>query len=127
MMCMLLKQSINDSFLKLGGETMIEQKNEWLVVVWNDGISQFFIERLTATEEEIKRYLLSLIEDDKKLSQETCNDCTDSIDGIGSYEEPVTEGFMAFHAYASFDTYHIEYEARPLNKIKDATEMIEEL
>lgn len=24
---------------------MIEQKNEWLVVVWNDGISQFFIER----------------------------------------------------------------------------------
>lgn len=59
---------------------MIEQKNEWLVVVWNDGISQFFIERLTATEEEIKRYLLSLIEDDKKLSQETCNDCTDSID-----------------------------------------------
>lgn len=69
---------------------MIEQKNEWLVVVWNDGISQFFIERLTATEEEIKRYLLSLIEDDKKLSQETCNDCTDSIDGIGSYEEPVT-------------------------------------
>ena len=49
------------------------------------------------------------------------------IDGIGSYEEPVTEGFMAFHAYASFDTYHIEYEARPLNKIKDATEMIEEL
>ena len=54
---------------------MIEQKNEWLVVVWNDGISQFFIERLTATEEEIKRYLLSLIEDDKKLSQETCNDC----------------------------------------------------
>lgn len=44
---------------------MIEQKNEWLVVVWNDGISQFFIERLTATEEEIKRYLLSLIEDDK--------------------------------------------------------------
>ena len=106
---------------------MIEQKNEWLVVVWNDGISQFFIERLTATEEEIKRYLLSLIEDDKKLSQETCNDCTDSIDGIGSYEEPVTEGFMAFHAYASFDTYHIEYEVRPLNKIKDATEMIEEL
>ena len=106
---------------------MIEQKNEWLVVVWYDGISQFFIERLSATEEEIKRYLLSLIEDDKKLSQETCNDCTDSIDGIGSYEEPVTEGFMAFHAYASFDTYHIEYEARPLNKIKDATEMIEEL
>ena len=89
---------------------MIEQKNEWLVVVWNDGISQFFIERLTATEEEIKRYLLSLIEDDKKLSQET-----------------VSEGFMAFHAFASFDTYHIEYEARPLNKIKDATEMIEEL
>lgn len=106
---------------------MIEQKNEWLVVVWNDGISQFFIERLTATEEEIKRYLLSLIEDNKKLSQETCNDCTDSIDGIGNYEEPVTESFMAFHAYASFDTYHIEYEARPLNKIKDATEMIEEL
>ena len=103
---------------------MIEQKNEWLVVVWNDGISQFFIERLTATEEEIKRYLLSLIEDNKKLSQETCND---SIDGIGSYEEPVTESFMAFHAYASFDTYHIEYEARSLNKIKDATEMIEEL
>ena len=83
--------------------------------------------RIFATEEEIKRYLLSLIEDNKKLSQETCNDCTDSIDGIGSYEEPVTEGFMAFHAYASFDTYHIEYEARPLNKIKDATEMIEEL
>lgn len=106
---------------------MIEQKNEWLVVVWNDGISQFFIERLTATEEEIKRYLLSLIEDNKKLSQETCNDCTDSIDGIGNYEEPVTESFMAFHAYASFDTYHIEYETRPLNKIKDATEMIEEL
>lgn len=53
--------------------------------------------------------------------------CTDSIDGIGNYEKPVTEGFMAFHAYASFDTYHIEYEARPLNKIKDATEMIKEL
>ena len=44
-----------------------------------------------------------------------------------SFEEPITEDFMVFHAYASFDTYHIEYEARPLNKIKDATEMIEEL
>ena len=106
---------------------MIEQKNEWLVVVWNDGISQFFIERLTATEEEIKRYLLSLIENDKKLSQEMCNDCTDSIDEIGRYEEPVTEDFMAFHAYASFDTHHIEYEARLLDKIQDVTEIIEEL
>lgn len=105
----------------------MEQKNEWLIVVWNDGNSQFFIERLTATEEEVKSYLLSLIEDDKKLSQEMCNDCTGSIDGIGRYEEPVTEDFMAFHAYASFDTYHIEYEARLLDKIQDVTEMIEEL
>ena len=39
---------------------MIEQKNEWLVVVWNDGISQFFIERLTATEEEIKLSLIHI-------------------------------------------------------------------
>lgn len=100
-------------------------KKEWLVVVWNNDVSQFFIERLTATEEEIKRYLLSLIEDDKKLSQEMCNDCTDSIDEIGRYEEAITGDFMAFHAYASFDTYHIEYEARPFNGIKDVTEMIE--
>ena len=106
---------------------MIEQKNEWLVVVWNDGISQFFIERLTATEEEIKSYLLSLIEEDKELSQEICHECTNSVNELGRYEEPITEDFMVFHAYASFDTYHIEYEARPLNKIKDATEMIEEL
>ena len=75
---------------------MIEQKNEWLVVVWNDGISQFFIERLTATEEEIKRYLLSLIEDDKKLSQETCNDCTDSIDGIGTMKNPLQKVLWRF-------------------------------
>lgn len=47
---------------------MTEEKKEWLVVVWNDGNSQFFIERLTATEEEIKSYLLSLIREDKKLS-----------------------------------------------------------
>lgn len=102
-------------------------KKEWLVVVWNDGSGQFSIERLAATEEEIKSYLLSLIEGDKELSQEICHECTNSVNELGRYEEPVTEGFMAFHAYASFDTYHIEYEARPLNKIKDATEMIEEL
>ena len=29
-------------------------KKEWLVVVWNDGSGQFSIERLAATEEEIK-------------------------------------------------------------------------
>mgnify|MGYP006887962080 CR=1 FL=1 len=31
-------------------------KKEWLVVVWNDGSGQFSIERLAATEEEIKNY-----------------------------------------------------------------------
>lgn len=120
------RQGINDSFLKLGGKIMTEEKKEWLVVVWNDGNSQFFIERLTATEEEIKSYLLSLIKEDKKLSQEICHECTNSVDEIGRYEEPITENFMAFHAYASFDTYHIEYEARPFDGIRDVTEMIEE-
>lgn len=42
-------------------------KKEWLVVVWNDGSGQFSIERLAATEEEIKSYLLSLIEEDKGI------------------------------------------------------------
>ena len=29
---------------------------------------------------------------------------------------------MVFHAYASFDTYHIEYEARPFDEIRDVME-----
>ena len=68
--------------------------------MWNDGSGQFSIERLAATEEEIKSYLLSLIEEDKELSQEICHECTNSVNELGRYEEPITEDFMVFHAYA---------------------------
>ena len=42
-------------------------------------------------------------------------------------KNPLQKVLWRFMRMLLFDTYHIEYEARPLNKIKDATEMIEEL
>lgn len=71
-------------------------KKEWLVVVWNDGSGQFSIERLAATKEEIKSYLLSLIEEDKELSQEICHECTNSVNELGRYEEPIQKILWRF-------------------------------
>lgn len=86
------------------GEKMKGKRTNWLVGVCNTEGDGVFLSRVNGTEKQIKRYLLKLLNSDRRENSDEFDYGTTSEEEIESHGE-------GFYAYAVYSTYHIDYNA----------------
>lgn len=79
----------------------------------SDGVR---IQRAYGTENEIKNYLMSLINGDRYEDEENFDNGTESIDDLETDKEYLDRG--AISGYSTYGDYHIDYVAIPEESIK---------
>jgi hypothetical protein len=81
----------------------------WIVVI-DKGMDGFFVERVSGTTRQIKKYLLELVKKDRKINERWWKDGTTSINGENS---GIFEGGGKLYAYGFYDEFEYRYVATP--------------
>lgn len=80
------------------------EKKIWLVGIGGTNADGVIMMRISATEQEIKEFLVNLVKEDKFTDPEAWEYGTDTVDEISN-------GVKGFYAYAVYSDYHIDYQA----------------
>lgn len=93
-------------------------KEEYVIAICNTEADGIVIDRFFGTKEEVKKYLFSLVLEDRELDEDMLEDDFSNTSSIDDIEETVAG---ELNAYNSFANYHIDYTARLLSSMKIKT------
>lgn len=89
---------------------MSEVKKDWIVTISNSCCEGIFIHRFYGTDDEVKKLLIRLVEEDRIKDEYNYKHGTE-------LKEDISVLFNDYYAYGNYDYYHIDYTAKVFNEI----------